>query len=332
MTAEVETMAYAGNVPWHGLGVPVNDDMSPEEILIAAGLDWTVETRPLIAKIDSHEIPIESHRALIRSRWSGEDPVRILAEDSLGICGPSYVPTQNQEAIDFYSRFCKAGSMTMETCGSLMGGRQIFALAKIKESFVLPGDDLVESYLLMSHPHIWGKSLSIMYTPIRVVCMNTLMMAMSGAIEKFRAPHIQTFDKDIQEKAVQTLRLAKMMSKEFNDQAKFLSRKKCTDNDVVIYAAHLFDRSLSLAVEGDMTIAPNELNRSAWQVRTNFSKSPGAQKRSAKGTWWGALNAVTYYVDHEAGRERDTALTSAWFGARAAKKRQALELALKMAA
>jgi len=329
VTAEVESMAYAGLVPWHGLGVPVNDDMSPEEILVAAGLDWTVETRPLTTEVNKESIPLTSHRALVRRRWIEE--LDQEESDVLGICGPSYVPTQNQEAIEFYDRFCKAGSMKMETCGSLMDGRQVFALAKINESFVLPGDDRIESYLLMSHPHIWGKSLSIMYTPIRVVCMNTLMMAMSGAIEKFRAPHIQVFDKDIQEKAIQTLNLAKMMSREFNEQAKFLAKRKCDDNDVVIYAAHLFDKSFDDPISIE-TIAPNELNRSAWQVRVNFSNSPGSEKRSAKGTWWGALNAVTYYVDHEAGRERDTALTSAWFGPRAAKKRQALELALEMAA
>lgn len=329
MTAEVESMAYTGKVPWHGLGVPVNDDMSPEEILIAAGLNWRVDTEPLQIMTGS-QLAITSHKALVRSRMTPTG----VEEDCLGICGPTYVPTQNQEAIDFYTRFCDAGSMKMETCGSLMDGRQVFALAKINESFVLPGDDRIDSYLLMSHPHIWGKSLSIMYTPIRVVCMNTLMMAISGAVEKFRAPHIQVFDKDIQEKAIQTLNLAQLMSKDFADQAKFLAKKKCNDNDVVIYAAHLFDKGLC---EGDAppvggAIAPNELNRSAWQVRVNFSNSPGAQLKSAKGTWWGALNAVTYYIDHEAGRERDTALTSAWFGARAAKKRQALELALKMAA
>ena len=171
-----------------------------------------------------------------------------------------------------------------------------------------------------------------MFTPIRVVCMNTLMMAISTAIERFRAPHIRKFDDEVQREAEKTLGLATQMTKEFSDAAKFLSKKRCTDDDVVIYAAHLFDKGNRDRAEAGEKIVSSELNRTAWQVRTGFTQSPGAELKSAKGTWWGALNAVTHYIDHEAGRERDTALTSAWFGQRAAKKWEALSLALKMAA
>ena len=89
-------------------------------------------------------------------------------------------PVQNQQAFEFFDRFVRAGEMTMEVAGALSGGRRVFALARLKDGFHLTRakEDVTESYLLFTNPHIYGQSVDIRFTPVRVVCHNTLTLAL----------------------------------------------------------------------------------------------------------------------------------------------------------
>ena len=311
MSHMVETMAYANEVPWHGLGTKVSDALTPEQMMIAAELDWTVSRRKIVTEC-----------GLKTNDWA------LLVRDSdnkiLGPCGKNYIPIQNSEVFSFFDKFVKAGAMKMETAGSLDDGRQVWGLAAINKGFCLPGGDEVNGYLLFSQPHIWGKSMTIMFTPIRVVCNNTLTMALGQRSNRFTMPHVRIFDQDVAQKAEAALGLASGHLEAFKVTSELLARVAYDEKQVSKYITQLFQPALILDCE----------DRSLWaktadEVYNCIHTQPGA--KMSEGTWWSALNAVTYYVDHKAGRDRDASLQSAWFGPRAALKRKALDLAVEYA-
>jgi len=315
MSHEVETMAYAGQTPWHGLGVSVSDDLTPNEMMVAAGLDWSVSKRPLYVPTLDGDV-MSSTKDFFAIVRDSDDKI-------LSPCGSRYLPTQNSQVFEFFDKFVKAGSMTMSTAGSLNDGRQVWALADIASDFALPGGDHVKGHLLISHPHTWGKSLTVMFTPIRVVCNNTLTMALSGDTDsRFRMSHVQTFNPDIQAKAEQALGLASAQMNKFEEAARVLAGVSYDEKQLNQYFSRLFQPN---SITEDIT----EFNKVSRQVHQCIHEQPGANL--SEGTWWSALNAVTYYVDHKAGRDRSSSLASAWFGPRANTKRNALTLAMEYA-
>lgn len=320
----VETMAYANETPWHGLGVQVSDALSPQEMVQAAGLDWTVSRRSMFTAQQPGPGAVEG--TLKTDEWG------VLVRDSdnriLGPCGKNYLPMQNADVFTFFDRFVKAGQMKMETAGSLDNGRQIWGLASINKGFALPGHDEVNGYLLLNQPHVWGKSLTIMFTPIRVVCNNTLTMALNKGSEigRFSMPHVREWGTEVIEKAEAALGIATHQLDAFKVTADLLARTSYTEKKVNEFIAKLF--SPALVAEND-EITRDMFTRSADEVYNCLHTQPGAEL--SEGSWWTALNAVTYFVDHKAGRNRDSALTSAWFGPRAALKRKALNLAVEYA-
>ena len=125
MVAAVETMAYAGEVPWHGLGTKVPHDLSTDEMLKKSGLDWYVEKLPTYVNAPSGQQKTGSF-ALVRSSDN-----KVLAPS----VGQNWNPVQNKEAFDFFSEYVEAGDLEMHTAGSLMDGKMVWALAKVKQSF-----------------------------------------------------------------------------------------------------------------------------------------------------------------------------------------------------
>ena len=176
MAHEVETMAYAGQVPWHGLGNKVEGDLTPQEMLVKAGLDWTVSKRPFYyankpntwdlndPRGEASLLKADNHYAIVR-----DTDQRVLSH-----CGEGFVPFQNHETMSFFKKFTDAGNMSMDTAGSLSDGERVWGLAKIKKGFTLAGGDEIEGYLLMANSHKVGTAMTVMFTPIRVVCNNTI--------------------------------------------------------------------------------------------------------------------------------------------------------------
>ena len=339
MAHAVETMAYAGEVPWHGLGVKVEDNLTPDEMLVAAGLDWTVSKRHLF----THSEPsVENSKAVI--------PVNdyyVLVRDSdnktFGPCGPKFVPSQNADAFKFFEKFTSVGDMSMDTAGALKGGEQVWGLAKINDGFTLPGDDRVLGYLLVSVSHKWGKANEIRFTPIRVVCNNTLTYALADKTRpSFKMPHLTALDAEVFKSAEEALGIAGDRMKDFKESAEFLSSKNYTSQNVVSYISELFQPELleqqknieqmsdikAIATRQSMV---DEFKRIPAMVHQALEEQPGANLKSSKGTWWGAANAVTFIVDHKWGHDRDAALHNAWFGGRASLKQKAISKALEYA-
>lgn len=303
------SMAYRDTAgkPWHGLGVPVGDNMTPQEMMVAANVDWTVTKYKNFYEHDGVK---------------KESNVQSLVRDSDGFLldtvGEDWKPVQNSEAFDFFTDFVSKGDMVMDTAGALKDGRIVWALASINDSFELFGGDKVDGYLLFSNPHMYGKSIDVRFCAERVVCNNTLTMALAErGRNSVKINHRSTFDAD-RVKAI--LGISHNVLDNFKDAAEFLGSKRYKKEDLTKFYGNIFGKS---NVEG------KDLSRTAEQVIEVIETQPGTE--FAKGTFWQMFNAVTYYVDHIKGRGNDTRLESAWFGTGHTQKQKALELAVSMA-
>jgi phage/plasmid-like protein (TIGR03299 family) len=308
MAHEVETMAYAGEVPWHGLGVKVIDDLTPEQMLVKAGLDWTVEKIPAYVEVAGQKIAT-GQSALVRSSDN-----KILSNIS-----DDWNPVQNQTAFEFFNDFVMAGDMKMHTAGSLKGGKTVWALAKVNDSFEILGGDRVEPYLLFGNPHEYGKCIDIRFTAIRVVCNNTFTMALGNTSDLMvRLNHRRVFDAD---DVKRTLGIASRKMSTYKEAAEFLSVKRYSTDNLHDYLKAVFP-ALS---KKDNSV----MSRPAEQALAIMDSQPGAEY--GQGSWWQAFNAVTYTTDHLLGHSADTRLQSAWYGQNRQRKAVALEKALEYA-
>jgi phage/plasmid-like protein (TIGR03299 family) len=307
-------MAYAGETPWHGLGTLVPADVTPAQMLEAAGLDWTVEPVESYIKHNGVEIPT-GMKSLVRSIDS-----KVLTN-----IGENWEPIQNHEAFDFFNEFVMAGDMEMHTAGSLKGGQIVWGLAKVKESFALntsKGEDVVESYLLFSNFHKYGFSTDCRFTPTRVVCNNTLTLALGAAAENVvKLNHRRKFNAD---EVKVTLGIASEKLAQYKEMGQFLSSKRYTADNLIEYFTGLFPKHNTEKVWG-----VKDMSRNAVRAVEVLHTQPGAEL--GEGTWWQAYNAVTYLTDHELGRNADSRLTSSWYGTNRNLKVRALESAVAMA-
>lgn len=303
----VAQMAYTGQVPWHGLGTELDEDVSSEDMMKAAGLDWTVKARPTYIRVGNKVIPTGSN-ALIR-----ETDNTVLTQ-----VGPNWKPCQNSEAFEFFNDFVEKGDMKMHTAGSLKNGQIVWALAKVNEGFELFGGDKVDSYLLFTNPHQYGKVIDIRFTPIRVVCNNTLTASLNASSKgEMKVNHRRAFDA---ETVKETLGIATERLTEYKTVAELLGAKTPTKEELDVYFMTIFGQSAKT----------NELSRTAKLAKKVMYEQPGHE--FAEGSWWQAYNAVTYMTDHVLGRSVDTRLESAWYGANRKKKHQAMDVAMKMVA
>ena len=302
-------MAYreSAGLPWHGLGTPVSDDMSPEEMMVAAGLDWSVEKVPTF--IDYNGTKVETgQEALVRSTDG-----KILTQ-----VGKGWNPVQNSEAFDFFTDFVSAGDMVMDTAGSLKEGQIVWAMADVKDGFSLFNGDEVNGYLLFSNPHQYGKAIDVKFMMTRVVCNNTLAVALNEkGMPSVRINHRSEFDAEM---VKQALGISHNKIEKFKEAAEFLGSKRYTDETLKRFFGNIFGESNREGVD---------LSRTAQQAMECVENQPGDNFRP--GTWWNAYNAVTYMADHKLGRTADTRMASAWFGTNAKRKIDALDLAVDMA-
>jgi phage/plasmid-like protein (TIGR03299 family) len=303
-------MAYAGELPWHGLGTKVPADLTPVQMLEAAGLDWSVEKIPAFAKVGGKNVNI-GQSALVRS----------MDNKILDVVSDDWNPVQNAEAFDFFNEFVAAGDMEMHTAGSLKDGQIIWGLAKVKESFELFKGDKIDSYLLFSNFHKYGFSTDVRFTPIRVVCNNTLTLSLNSKVERMaKISHRQVFNPD---DVKGMLGIATNKLAQYKEMAQFLGSKRYNNENIVEYFTRIFP------VTGSNEKKKKEVSKNAQYALDVLETQPGAEY--APGTWWQAFNAVTFLTDHVIGRTADTRLTSAWYGYNKGVKTKALETAVEMA-
>lgn len=316
MSHEIETTAWVNEKPWHGLGEKVDPNLSAEQMLKAAGLNWQVEKVPLKTTTGNS---VKDFFALQRSS----------DKSILDVVGKQYTPVQNADAFKFFKEFVEAGKAKMDTAGSLKQGRMVWGLASLGAGFKIKGKDEVKGYVLVACPHEQGKSFQIKFTAVRVVCNNTLTIALKNkdAENVFRMAHRRSFDQTMIEMAKETLGIANNVFDEFNDTITKLASRNVSDQKAHAYLANVFQPELKDAPVKTIIEKANKPMAYALQALTH---APGAQLITAEGTAWGLLNAVTYTTDHLLGRSNDTRLQKAWFGRTAILKQKALQLATEL--
>lgn len=305
--------AYAGENTWHGLGTHVSNDLTPNQMMKKAGLDWTVHEVESFVEFDDQKIPT-GQKSLIRS-----SDHKVLTN-----VGKDWKPVQNEEAFEFFSEYVLAGDMEMHTAGSLKGGKNVFALAKVKESFTILGEDQVDSYLLFSNPHEYGKAIDVRFTPIRVVCNNTLTFSLqSNSNNATKLNHRTQFDADM---VKEQMGIAHEKFAKYKEMAEFLSSRRYTADALLQYYSQVFPNTYN---KGKVVKEVSDLSRNARAAYDVLETQPGAN--FGEGSWWQALNSVTYLTDHKMGRSSDTRMQSAWFGSNKDRKLHAANLAVELA-
>lgn len=328
MTANVETMTYRysdrSDTPWHGLGIAIdrNEAVTTDEFRKRAGADWKAEKRQLL---------YDSYMGRERTPYHAEfkDKFVLVRNDTdfpLSIVSNQYKPVQNETVFNFFKEFCDAGDMDLETGGVLDEGRTIWCLASIRKGFTLPNNDPVTGHLLFSNSHD-GNALRVKFTPIRVVCANTLAMAHADG-QGYRMNHKRTFNP---EEAKKVLGLSTKQMEHFKESAEFLASKSMTNFKE--YLNKLYPPKMErteVMEQGIPGIVYIEKRPHAYQKGLDaLWEQPGAGK--SEGTWWQGYNAITYMLDHANRSDKSALLNSNWFGANMNKKQEAFELALEMA-
>jgi phage/plasmid-like protein (TIGR03299 family) len=306
MPANVGEMFYTGAVPWHGLGVPLARPADLDEALKVGGLNWQVDEVDLLT-VDDPPSPVPRRKALVRSDRAHGDAGRVL-----GVAHREFAPVQNRDAGMLFDAIFGRGKRVYCTGGYLGNGEVVWLLAKIDKTIRIQGDDVIEPYALMANSHDGSMALNIRLTTVRVVCQNTLSLAMKERIGiGFRRAHQGSFAQHAaaaQEFFATTMRELDTVSNSFT----ILSKLSCSDTKFEeIVAALLPEPKKPRKADGNPGLLKAWTTRLAAvkAARTKISElrvnGKGMDLDGSRGTFWGALNAVLEYVDHHRRVEQD---------------------------
>lgn len=281
MSHEVESMFWAGReVPWHGLGKQVIEAPSSRDAIQHAGLEWGVVKQPVFTSFGLDPIVVPDVYATIR-----ETDGRIL-----GVVGSYYKVLQNIDAFDFVDNIV-TGDVRYETAGSLHGGKKVFLLARLPASQIL-GDEIIP-YLIFTNSHDGKSAVRAALTPVRVVCQNTLNVALRGAKRIFAVCH----KGDVISKmhtAKRVLELSGRYLGALQESAEALSKIIIPDNKVMELCETLIvPNGVDDLTERQYETAKQRINA----LKFRYDAAPDLAK--IRGTGWGFINAVADYVNHE---------------------------------
>jgi len=327
MSHLVETMAYVGQTPWHGLGSQLPENQPLDVWAKAAGMDWRIERSP-VHYLTGGETPMGDLLAYPEQQVLYRSDTR----EPLSVVSRRYQVVQPEEILAFYRDLTEVAGFELDTAGVLKGGRKMWALARTGQTGVLAGADRINGYLLLATACDGTMATTAQFTSVRVVCNNTLAVSLreQGA-RKVTVPHSTRFDAD---QVKQQLGISVAGWSRFMDELKGLSERKVTDKE----AQRFLERVL----------VPEGLDQ--WQRKYGKGKAAepralkqihdlyqgqgrGAHLASSHGTAFGLLNAVTEFVDHKRrARSTDYRLDSAWFGPGAQLKQSALDEAIALVA
>jgi len=318
MAHEIETMAFFGKLPWHGLGTRLeeSDLYNWQTASTKAGLDWNVELSPMFIKRGTDQIEVPDMKAVVRS----------TDQRILGTVGARYVPLQNQKAFEWFQPFLDAKEAQLHTAGSLRDGSRVWVLAKLnRDPLVIAQGDEVEKFILLSHSHDGTLSIRVGFTPIRVVCANTMAMAHSDAASKLiRIKHTKNTQSNM-ELIRETMNLANQQFEATAEQYRLLARKDINQTDLRNYVK----RVLKIE-EADCDVSTRSSNIIEEIVKL-AECGRGNDLESVRGTYWTAYNGVSEYLTYNKGRNVDNRMNSLWFGDAANVNAHALKIALEMA-
>lgn len=314
MAHQIQTMAYQGLTPWHGLGNQLTEKQALEVWLREAGMDWEIQSSP-VHYLASEEAKIFADAKVLYRSDTGE---------ALSVMSNRYQVVQPREVLEFYRDLVDLGGFELETAGVLKGGKKLWALARTGQETMLKGGDLVKGYLLLATACDGTLATTAQFTSVRVVCNNTLQMAIGDNTGAIKVPHSTKFDAD---KVKQQLGIGVGHWQQFIAGIRSLADRPIHPFEARRYLVELMgDPELSFHRQPNLKV----LNH-VFELYTG--KGIGSDMASANDTAWGLVNAVTQYVDHERrARNTDNRLDSAWFGMGSAIKQKALDQAMALAA
>ena len=317
----VQSMAYVGQTPWHSLGNQLSPNQPIEVWARQAGMDWRIESSevrfvagPAGGLGAIHAFP--EQRVLYRSDTKAP----------LSVVSSRYQVVQPAEILEFYRDLTEVGGFQLETAGVLKEGRKRWALAGTGQSASLKGKDQVNGYLLLATACDGTLATTAQFTSVRVVCNNTLAIALGDSAGAVKVPHRSLFDAQAVKRQ---LGIAISSWDGFMVRMKALAERKVNE----AAAEAFFRRVLTYpATTGSPVPATNDSAVKAVQM-LYAGRGKGATLPSAAGTAWGLLNSVTEFVDHQRrSRSDDHRRDAAWFGAGAMLKHKAWDEAMKLVA
>jgi phage/plasmid-like protein (TIGR03299 family) len=308
-------MMYVGEPPWHKLGTRLDSPATAEDAIVAAGLNYEVQLADMTTV---HGLPVPQRKAVLRADTNAV----------LGVVSDRYVPVQNRDAFGFLNAIVTEGGIRYHTAGALGNGERIWLLAKLPDHIrVRNTDDLVEKYLLLSNSHDGSTALRVFFTPIRVVCQNTLNVAeRRGENQGIAIRHRGDLPAKIRE-AQRVLGLAERFYDDAAAKIDILASHFPTSAQLKRYFESLYPDP----EEGKNNRARNIRK----QLHQLFEHGVGQDISGIQHTTWAALNAVTELIDHRPmgdGQEKlSRRVKSVWFGSGARMKAKAWNLAVNMA-
>lgn len=327
MVGNVAEMAFVGETPWHGLGSKLAEGANLETWAAAAGMDWHVQRNKVRYAIQ------KDAEAVAMLEWPDRHVLfRSDSKAPLGLVSDGYKIVQPRQVLEFFAHVAEENKIQLHTAGCLNGGRQYWALAKLGPEFILAGVDKVESYALIATACDGSLSTTAKRTSIRVVCSNTLAMAMAGGEKAIRVKHSTTFDAT---KIRIDLGIAEAEFAAFEQTAAQLASKRMTRQSALtclikaIGDPEAFKQAFEEQKDFALALAGQPNVRQMGEIVSLFEgKARGSQSITANGTAWGFVNAATEYYDHVSGRSPDSRLASAWFGVNEGRKQAILIEAL----
>lgn len=318
--ASSNDMAYVGETPWHGLGNKLPKNQPIEVWQKSAGMDFEIKQTDVLfnaANGDGNLLNLRSNPdATVLYRSDNNEPLSVVSK--------RYKVVQPKDVLGFYRDLVSVGGFELETAGILKGGKKLWALAKTGQETLLPGLDKVKAYLLLATSCDGSLATTAQFTSVRVVCNNTLQMAVGESKGAVRVPHSTTFDPAA---VKQELGLGMTAWEAFMASIKAMSNRPVNKFEAMNFL---------VTVLGNPTLPLNDQpNQKAIQTVYGLysGEGRGSKLQSANGTAWGLLNGITEYVDiHRRARNQDYRLDSAWFGQGAQIKQRGLAAAMALAA
>ncbi|MBB3003732.1 phage/plasmid-like protein (TIGR03299 family) [Paraburkholderia tropica] len=321
----VSNMAYVGATPWHGLGNALSPKQPIEVWARQAGMDWAIESadvRFVAGTISGSANHLGSIHAFPEQRVL----YRSDTKAPLSVVSSRYQVVQPREILEFYRDLTEVGGFELETAGVLKDGKKLWALARTGQSVSLKGRDEVNGYLLLATACDGTLATTAQFTSIRVVCNNTLQIALGDSAGSVKVPHRTRFD------AQAVKRQLGIATSSWNS---FMVRMKAlADHKVNDAAAETFFRRVLTYPASTHAPMPATNDSAIRSVQSLYAgQGMGATLASASGTAWGALNAITEFIDHRRrARSEDHRRDAAWFGSGAAIKQRAWDEAMKLVA
>lgn len=322
------SMMFVGQVPWHGLGTRLEKaPATAADAIKAAGLDWDVKLMPVYCSDGQHFYEIPERKATVRmDKWGQPDlvPFALVSND--------YKIMQNREVFDFFDPIVASGKIAYETAGALGHGEKVWVLAKVEGQMRVKGNDLLDKYLLISTGHDARTAVQIRFTPVRVVCQNTLTSALSWGSDVSKVYHVPGMRNgitDAQKGVKEILGVFDDLETRYNKMADH----QMDDVKMAGYLGVVFPDPPRKRGQSDWAYesALQKVHETRKGAMHLFEKGRGNDAPPINGTLWAAYNGVVELVDHHWNyRDRWQRLESLWFGEEERIKRRAFEEACKM--